>query len=99
MDDGNVIVELAEVPEYVKFKMNKDKKIASASRLTKTGEKVVEKPKEEESKEDKEKEVEKGESVREQGIMQAEKQAKEIKHEVSDNKQIKKPMKRMALQK
>ena len=102
-DNGIVKVELAEIPEFIKFKIEREKKLAEVSE--KKVEKKEEKEKkktEEEKKEEAEKEEEKEEKKEatvEAGLMKQQEKSREIKHEIVDKKGIKKPLARMALKK
>jgi large subunit ribosomal protein L31e len=103
-DSGIVKVELAEIPQFLKFKIEKDKRIQE--RLEKTeGEKKKEEEKKEpkaeekkESDEKKEEQKDKKEAVIESGMKHAEEQAKQMKHEAK-TKQGPRHQRRMALQK
>lgn len=94
-EDGIVRVELAEIPDYLKFKIEKEKKGKEETQ------KKVDKIKEEkkETPEERKEEVEKEKSGMEQEIKVAEEQHKEAKHEVREKKIKNQPMQRMALQK
>lgn len=95
-ESGIVRLELVEIPEFVKFKIEKEKKL-----MERTGkaEKKEEKPAEERKEGEKKAEEEKGKAVAEAGLKHAENVHKEIKHEVAEKKGIKKPLARKALQK
>jgi large subunit ribosomal protein L31e len=92
-ESGKVIVELANIPEYVKWKMQKAVKISVKK----------EEKKEEKTEEKKVDEEEKKKSEVEAGLIKQEQEAKEAKHVVKDSvkgQKIKKqPIQRMALQK
>jgi len=98
-ESGIVKVELAEIPEKVKWKIEKDKKLKEikVKKEEKKEEKVEEK-KLEEKPEEKAEEKEKIEAEREAGKIIAEEKAREIKHETKMKKQLKHQF-RKALQK
>lgn len=101
-DNGNVIVELVEVPASVKFRIIREKRLGEKPvEEKKKEEKKVEKP--EETAEEKKEKEEKKEAVKsavvEAGLEQQKKAAREIKHQVQTQHQIKKPLARKALQK
>jgi len=97
-DSGIVKVELAEIPQYLKFKIDKDKR--AIERAGKSSEKKVkEEKKEEKTDEQKKNTEEKEKSTVEAGFKQSDNQAKELKHETRVQKVKKQPLKRMALQK
>lgn len=91
-ESGKVLVELAEVPAFLKFKIEKDKKMH-----IKTA--PVEEKKEEKTEEEKKVQEEKTDSVVEAGLQQQKQAAKEMKHQVQTQHQIKKPLARKTLQK
>jgi len=94
--EGIVKVELVDIPDVVKFKMDREKK--DKNKVQKV-EKKVEEKKEEKTEEEKKGEKEKEKAGEEVGLKQAETQAKELKHEVKTNvKQPRRPY-RQALQK
>lgn len=103
-ESGIVRVELAEIPAFVKFKMEKDKKL-----MEKGGKKEEKKPqateasaeekKEEKTEQEKVEEKGKGAAVMEAGLEQQKQAAKQAKHQVQTQHQIKKPLARKALQK
>jgi len=112
-DDGNVLVELFEIPEKIKYLIEKEKgrekaaeKIKEEKKKVKEEEKKLEEKAKEEAEgageaivEEKEKEKEeKKEAVAEAGLERAEIQAREVKHEVK-MKKMPKHERRMALQK
>lgn len=78
----NILVELAEIPEKIKFQMQKEEKAKNKAEKTKSERKIkeeVQKPNEE-TKEEKKEEKEKEESVKEVEKETAQMQAKEQKH-------------------
>jgi len=95
-ESGIVRLELVDIPEFVRFKMEKEKKLAER---TGKAEKKEEKPAEERKEGEKKAEEEKGKAVVEAGLKHAENVHKEIKHEAAVKKGIKKPLARKALQK
>ena len=83
-DNGIVKVELFEIPQVLKFKVEKEKKIKQEAEKKKEEKKEtvkVEEKKEEETAEEKVEKEEKKEAVVEAGFKQAEKKATEVKHE------------------
>ncbi len=93
-DDESVRVELAELPEVLKYKIAKEeKRIESRGKVEKKQE--VEK-KEEVGEKEKEEREEKKQSVKEAGRKEAKMQAKQMKH-TSSTKEVK--IQRKALQK
>jgi len=94
--DGVVSVELVDIPEIVKFKIEREKK---RKEKVKKVEKKVEEKKDEKTEEEKKEEKEKEKAGEEAGLKQAEKQAKEMKHEVKTNVKQPKRQFRQALQK
>lgn len=100
--DGIVRVELAEIPQVLKWKAEREKR--KKEEALKIKEKKEEKPEEkkpEENKvEEKKKEAEEKEKATiEAGLKVAKEEAKHKKHEVVEKKGIKKPLKRVALKK
>jgi len=94
-EDGTVIVELVDIPEKIKWKMEKETKM-------KTARTVVEKKEEkkEETVEEKKKEVEKEDSMAVKEQIHAEEQHKETQHEAIKGKMKDKTTpRRMVLQK
>ncbi|MBS3074624.1 50S ribosomal protein L31e [Candidatus Pacearchaeota archaeon] len=92
MSDGNVIVELAEIPKILQFKINREaKKSEAASKEEKAEEKKeVKEEKAEEGKEEEKKEAEeKKAAVVEAGFKHQEMEAKKQKHQIME-----KPVKR-----
>lgn len=102
-DDGSVNVELSEIPQFLKWKVEKEKKKEEEMKKSEEAKKakVTEKKegKPEEKKEEEKKEKEKEKSVEEQGEKVAKKTAKQQKHVVKEKKQEKKPLARKTLQK
>lgn len=94
LESGIVKVELAEIPEVLKWKIEKEKKRKEEAEKIKKEKKKREEEKEKEEKEEKEKK----EAVEKAEIKEAEKQHKEVKHEVV-RKAKKAPMMRKALEK
>lgn len=94
-ESGVVKVELAEIPQFLKWKIEKEKKRMEAGKAAKPAEKKEEEKKQE-TKEDKEIKEEKKESVKEAELVQAEKLHKEMKHTTTKEKP---KVHRMALQK
>jgi large subunit ribosomal protein L31e len=95
-ESGIVRVELVEIPQILKFKIEKEKK-RQEIKIEEKKEKVEEK-KEEKTEEEKKAVEEKQDAVKEAGMKQAESQAKQMKHEARA-KQGPKHQRRMALQK
>ena len=102
-DGENIRVELAEIPESIKFKVEKEKVEEKKKEEEKKEEKKVEEEKkeekgEEEEEEKEEKVEEKKEAVREAGKVMAEEKAREQKHEVKiktgPKRQIRKALKK-----
>ena len=105
-ESGIVKVELAEIPQIVRFRMDKEKKRTEE----KIEKKPEEKPKEEktaeakaeekkESDEKKEEQKDKKEAVVESGMKHAAETHREAKHASMEKKGIKKPLARKALKK
>jgi large subunit ribosomal protein L31e len=80
LESGIVHVELAEIPERIKWKIEREKKVNQAVKKEekKVEEKSTEETKTEEQKQDT---TEKEKATVEAGLKQAEMQAKEMKHE------------------
>jgi large subunit ribosomal protein L31e len=78
-DGDNVLVELAELPDKIKFQKLREEKLRESSEKVKSEKKQIEKPIEETTEEKKER-SEKIESVKEAEEKQADKMAKEQKH-------------------
>lgn len=101
-DSGIVRVELAEIPEFLKWKIEKEKKLIEKAKVEEKAEEKAEEKKEEKTEAEKteEKKIaeEKKEAVVEAGLKQAEKQAKQAKHETKKKIGAKHKV-RMALQK
>jgi len=98
-DSGIVRVELVDIPEQIKWKIEKDKKLKEHAEKKKAEKKAEEKPAEEQkTEEEKKEEVEKEKSTVEAGIKQADEKAKEVKHETKMKHEPKHKV-RMALQK
>ena len=99
-ESGIVKVELVEIPEFIKWKISKEKKKLEAGKEKeeKKPEEKVEVKKEEKTEEEKKAVEEKKDAVKEAGLKQAETQAKQVKHEAR-TKQGPKHQRRMALQK
>jgi large subunit ribosomal protein L31e len=95
-EDGIVRVELVEIPDVLKFKIEREKKRQETT-IEEKKEKVEEK-KEEKTEEEKKDIEEKKDSVKEAGQKQADNQAKQMKHEARA-KQGPKHQRRTALQK
>ena len=95
-ESGIVRVELVEIPQILKFKIEKEKK-RQETKIEEKKEKVEEKT-EEKTEEEKKAVEEKQDAVKEAGMKQAESQAKQMKHEARA-KQGPKHQRRMALQK
>ncbi|MEK6848558.1 MAG: hypothetical protein AABX65_02915 [Nanoarchaeota archaeon] len=97
--ENNIVrVELAEVPEYLKFKISKEKKLKDASAKQKEENKKEEKPEEKKelTGENKAELEEKREAVKEAAVEHTHLEAREHKHEAK-KKEV--PIKRMALKK
>ncbi|MBM3233553.1 50S ribosomal protein L31e [Candidatus Pacearchaeota archaeon] len=97
-ESGIVKAELAEIPEFIKWKIEKEKK-KSAGKIEKKPEPEKKPEEKKETAEEQKAKEEKKEAVKEAGLKQAEKVARERKHEVTEKKGIKKPLARKALQK
>ena len=111
-DSGKIFVSLAEIPEALKWKVEKEKKKKIESEKKEAEKKAEEKPeekkteetkkeekKEEKTESEKKDEKEKEKSTAEAGLKEAEIKHREIKHEVAQPKQKKVTPRRMALQK
>jgi large subunit ribosomal protein L31e len=100
--DGIVRVELAELPQALKWKAErakrKEKQAEEVKKAAGAAAKPQEKPKEQKP-EEKAEEKEKERSVVEQETKEAKKKAKQHKHAVTEKKGIKKPLARKALKK
>jgi len=94
-DNDIVRVELAEIPQIIKYKIEREKK--PKEKIKKTEKKPEEEKKEEKTEEEKKEETEKEKSTVEQGRKEQKKQAKQAKHVSGKGKQP--IIKRMALQK
>ncbi len=112
-DNDIVKVELAEIPKIIKYKLDRErrkrllsekkieeetKKKAAEEAARKAAEKKAEKKPEEETKEEVKEKKEKKEAVKEEGLKRAKQEHKRMKHETK-MKPVKKPLKRMALEK
>jgi len=104
-EQDKIIVELAEIPEALKFKKLREEKIKEEKEKKKVEEKVEEKKEEEKKIEEaeeeikeKEEEKEKEKATVEAGLKEAEMKAREIKHKVVQEKKPKHAF-RKALQK
>ena len=98
-DSGIVKVSLVDIPKILQFKIDKEKKSKQEAEKVKA-EKVEEKKEEkaeERTEEEKKEEVEKEKSVVEADLMRQEKQAKQMKHQVTGEKQVR--IQRKALEK
>ena len=98
--NGVVYAELAEIPEVVQYKINKEKKFKE--RLASIGEskpKVIEKKKQEKTQEEKTEEKEKEKSTQEAGFKEQKKEAKAKKHETTGKHSPKTQPRRQALKK
>ena len=97
LSSGNVLVELSEIPQALKWKIEKEKKLKEKSE----GKKEEEKKEEEKEKETEKKieEKEKEEAIKLSELKQAEAKHKEIKHESQAKFKKQTTPKRMALQK
>lgn len=96
-DSGVVRVELAEIPAFLKFKIDREKKIGEIALKEKPAE-VKEEKKEEKTEEEKKVEEEKKEAEVESGLKMQDMQAKEMKHAKKTFKE-KPKIQRKALQK
>lgn len=76
LDNGEVIVSLVDIPEYLKYKMERENKTKE-----KTAKKKEEKKEKEQTQEEKKAVEEKKEALAEKEIMQAKEEHKEHKHE------------------
>lgn len=94
-DNDIVRVELAEIPQIIKYKIEREKK--PKEKIKKTEKKPEEEKKEEKTEEEKKEKTEKEKSTVEQGRKEQKKQAKQAKHVSGKGKQP--IIKRMALQK
>jgi len=96
LENGNVIVELAELSEKAKWKKAKEEKLKKEAEKKK--EKGEEKKTEEKEKKSEEGEEEKEKATIEAGLKEAGKKAKEVKHEVKakagPKRQIRKALKK-----
>lgn len=97
-DSGIVSVELAEIPQFLKFKIDKEKRSLLSQKEAKAPEKEEKAEKEEKTEEEKKIVEEKKDAVKEAGLKQADNKAREVKHEAR-TKQGPKHKRRMALQK
>ncbi|MBI2629570.1 60S ribosomal protein L31 [Candidatus Pacearchaeota archaeon] len=97
MDSGEVLVELAEIPAALKWRIDREKKAEES--IKKKVEKKKEEKKEVETPEEKKEEKEKAEAGKETELKEADQQHKEAKHEIKGKKIQKQPLRRMALQK
>ncbi len=79
-DSGIVRVELADIPEKVKFGMDRENRLSKKAEKEKPAEKPEEKAEKKETAEEKEIKEEKKESVEEMGKIEAEMQHKQEKH-------------------
>ena len=95
-ESGIVSVELVDIPQILKFKIEREKKRLETG--VKAEEKKPEEKKEKKTEEEKKVVEEKQDAVKESGQKQADKQAKQMKHEAR-TKQGPKHQRRMALQK
>lgn len=97
-ESGIVTVELAEIPQFLKWKIDREKRKAEESEKGKPVEKEqkTEEEKKEETTEEKKEKEEKNESVREAGMAAAEQKHRETKHVKTKEKP---QVRRMALQK
>jgi len=96
LESGIVRVELAVIPEFVKFRMDKEKRRQESVKAEEV--KKEETKPEEKTEEEKKIAEEKQDAVKEAGLKQADNQAKQMKHEAK-TKQGPKHQRRMALQK
>jgi len=98
-DNDNVSVELAEIPQFLKYKIEKEKRLKE--KVKKAEKKPEEEKKAEEKAEEKPEEIkekiEKEKATVEQGLREQKKQAKQVKHVSGKGKQP--TVHRMALQK
>lgn len=86
LKNGDVYAELAEIPEKIKYDVEREKKkLEAETKAEKGGEKKAEE-KEEENPEEKKEAEEKKESVVEAGLKKAKIASHEIKHEVGGKK-------------
>jgi hypothetical protein len=97
-ESGIVKVELAEIPEFIKWKIEKEKKLLS-QKEAKAPEVKEEKKPEEKTEEEKKIIEEKKDSVVEAGLKHAQETHKETRHTSMEKKGLKKPLARKALQK
>jgi len=79
-ESGIVKIELAELPEKLKFKKEREEKVGKE--VEKKKEEVKQEKKEETTEEEKKEEVEKGKSTVEAGLKEQGEKAKEVRHEV-----------------
>jgi len=97
-ESGIVKVELAEIPEFIKWKIEKDKKRLETGK-TRVEEKKPEVKPEEKTEEEKKITEEKKDSVVEAGMKHSQETHKETRHTSMEKKGLKKPLARKALQK
>jgi len=98
--DGVVRIELAELPQILKWKAEREKRKKEAVKAVEKKEaKPAEEKVEEKKVEEKKEEKEKVESGKEQELKAAKAEAKHKRHEVVEKKGIKKPLRRVALKK
>lgn len=95
--DGIVYVELADVPDYVKYKMQKAEK--RSSKVQKAEEKPEAKPTEEKSEESKKEEKEDDKSLQEKALKENKAEAKAQKHTESGKHEKNTTPRRQVLQK
>jgi len=98
--DGVVRIELAELPQFLKWKAEREKRKQAAKLAEKPAEAKPEgklEAKVGETPEEKKKEVEKEQSGKEKGFKEAKEEAKHKKHEMVEKKGIKKPLARKTL--
>ena len=104
LDSGIVRVELAEIPEYWKFKIEKEKKMKEEGEKVRKEREEKKKELEEQAKKTEEEvkkeiESEKEKAEEQKDIEKAEIKHKETKHEIKIQKVKKQPLARKALQK
>jgi large subunit ribosomal protein L31e len=101
-DGENIKVTLASIPEAIKFRVEKEAKIAEQEKKKaeekKKARKAEEEKKEEKPEQEKKEEEEKHEAVKEAGKIQADEKHKEVKHQAAGKQEPKHPV-RKALKK
>jgi type III secretory pathway component EscV len=100
LESGDVIVELVDIPEKIKWKIEKENKLSEEGKKKSEVKKSEKKEEEKEKPEDKKEAEEKEEAIIEEGIKGAKAQHKEVSHESQHGKFKKQTTpQRMALEK